>query len=85
MTVTLSEKAAAFVEAQIQTGAFKSASEVIDYMIALKRGRELLESYPASEMEAWLLAAADSPRTQWRGHEEIEEILAEVQRHAAVK
>jgi Arc/MetJ-type ribon-helix-helix transcriptional regulator len=83
MTVTLSEKAAAFVEAQIQSGAFKTPEEVIDHAVTLERGREILAAYSASDLEEWLLEAADSPRTKWRGKAEAEEILEELRQRTA--
>jgi Arc/MetJ-type ribon-helix-helix transcriptional regulator len=85
MTATFSKEAADYVEAQIRAGAFKSPEEFIDHAVALERGREILAAYPPAEIEAWLLEAVDSPRTAWRGRQEMEEILTEIRERPSAR
>ncbi len=86
MTITLTEETAAYVKAQLETGAFETPEEVVEALIKFKpplvccdrEGNPLTRE----ELETELLKAVRGPHAPWRGREmtvtlpkEIEEFV----------
>src|SRR4051794_15766472 len=78
MTITLSEETAAYVKAQLETGAFDTPAEVVEALIKIKpplvccdgEGNPLTRE----ELETELLKAVRGSHAPWRGREEIDEV-----------
>jgi putative addiction module CopG family antidote len=74
MTVTLPKEIEDFVQAKVSSGGYEKADDVVLAALRNWQGEETLAQYDQDELEAWLLEAADSPRSPWR-REELDAIM----------
>lgn len=63
MTVALARDVEEYVEAQVRSGACADASELVNDIIRSLREQQCHPLVVTSELEAWLLEAADKPTT----------------------
>jgi len=82
MTITLTKDAEAYVNAQLETGAFDTPAEVIEALIKFKPPLVCCDRdgnpLTRDELESELLKAVRGPHLPWRGRQEIEEIMSSV-------
>jgi hypothetical protein len=76
MTVTLSKRTEAIVQAQLRTGRYSTPDEVVNRLIEQQLSPEGLPEFPPipseAELKASLLAAVDKPTRPYRKGEFVE-------------
>ena len=84
MTVELPADLAEYLDREVAKGSFPSTTAAVAEAVREYRVNRIDPNLDSRELEAWLLAAVDSPVAPWRP-EEMPEILAELRAKRAVK